>query len=177
VDSVPYAIRAAGRDEAQLLAGIIASSFAGVARRFGLTAQNCPKHPSNCTPQWVRGDFERGVVYFLLEADETPVACAALERADARRVYLERLAVLPQMRRRGLGRALVEHVAAQASGLGAQSLGIGIIAAQDELRCWYLKLAFRQGQTKSFAHLPFEVLFMERALQGGPYAIPGPTVA
>ena len=160
----PFSIRAARPDEAALLAEIIARSFADVAARFGLTAAKCPKHPSNCTPEWVSGDFARGVTYFLLEMEGKPVACVALEQADAAHCYLERLAVLPDMRRQGLGRALVEHVADQASRLGAKSLGIGIIAAQDELRRWYLKLDFRQGQTKSFAHLPFEVLFMERNL-------------
>ena len=162
--SAPFSIRAARPDEAALLAEIIARSFADVAARFGLTAANCPKHPSNCTPEWVSNDLARGVTYFLLEVDGKPVACAALERADAARCYLERLAVLPEMRWQGTGRALVEHVADQASRLGAKSLEIGIIAAQDDLRSWYLKLGFRQGQIKSFAHLPFEVLFMERNL-------------
>ena len=162
--SAPFSIRAARPDEAALLAEMIARSFADVAARFDLTAENCPKHPSNCTPEWVNGDFARGVTYFLLEAEGKPVACAALEQADQRHCYLERLAVLPEMRRRGMGQALVEHAVDQASRLGAKSLGIGIIAAQDELRRWYLKLGFRQGQIKSFAHLPFEVLFMKRIL-------------
>jgi len=164
MDNLGLTIRAARPDETPLLTDIISLSFATVATRFGLTVENCPKHPSNCTPQWVRSDFQRGVAYFLMEEDHTPVACAALERADDRRCYLERLSVLPQKRRQGLGRALVEHVVAQSSGQGAKSLGIGIIAVQDELRRWYLKLGFHQGQIKSFAHLPFDVLFMERSL-------------
>jgi len=29
-----------------------------------------------------------------------------------------------------------------------------------ELKAWYKKMGFREGETKTFAHLPFKVLFM-----------------
>ena len=158
-------IRPAEKNEAPVLAGIIRQAFAGVAQRFGLTPENCPKHPSNCTDEWIANDRQRGAVYYLLEFDGAAVGCVALEKAQAGMCYLERLGVLPSQRRGGLGRRLVEHVFAMARQMDAGRLGIGIIAAQDELKTWYQTLGFVEKGVKHFEHLPFDVLFMEYDLK------------
>jgi len=160
-------IRRARAQDIDILVEIIRTSFRGVADRLGLTPENCPKHPSNCTTQWVRGGRDRGVVYFILEEEGRVSGCVALERVDQKGCYLERLAVLPDRRRRGLGRALVDHVLMQAGRLGADRVGIGIIAAQAELKEWYRTMGFVEGETKEFAHLPFRVTFMSYNIAGG----------
>jgi len=157
-------IRTAGQDDISLLARLIQTSFEDVAQRFGLNRQNCPKHPSNCSDQWVAQDMARGVVYFILEGDGRPKGCVAMERADATRCYLERLAVLPQFRKAGLGRALVQHVFGQARALGAGQVGIGIMDQDAALKQWYGRLGFMETETKTFAHLPFRVAFMKFTL-------------
>ena len=154
------AIRNAHASDIQLLAGLIRNAYRDVARRFGLTAGNCPKHPSNCTVEWIRRDFERHVSYFIYDVGDTTVGCAALEMAQEGMCYLERLCVLPEQRRQGYGRALAEHVIAQAKARGADRVGIGIIADQSELKQWYRKMGFVEGDSKTFAHLPFRVTFL-----------------
>ena len=44
-------IRKASSGDSSMLSGIIRESFCDVAERFGLTSENCPKHPSNCTQE------------------------------------------------------------------------------------------------------------------------------
>jgi GNAT superfamily N-acetyltransferase len=153
-------IRAANAADAPLLADIIRGSFQDVAKRFGLTLENCPKHPSNYTSDWVERDLGRGVAYFVLVDGNIPVGCVALEKANDAVCYLERLAVLPGCRRKGLGRMLVDHVFSQARALGARTLSIGIIAADTQLKQWYQEIGFVEGETRKYEHLPFLVLFM-----------------
>lgn len=162
-----YTIRAGEREDIGVLTETIRTSFRDVADRFGLTPETCPTHPSNCTSQWVRGDMDRGVTYFILEDEGIAVGCAALERADSGEYYLERLAILPDRRRRGLGRALVGHLLAQAGRSGGGRVGIGIIAAHVELKEWYREMGFVEGVTKTFVHLPFQVTFMSYEIEGG----------
>jgi N-acetylglutamate synthase-like GNAT family acetyltransferase len=142
------------------LAETIRKSFQDIAERFGLTRQNAPRHPSNCTADWIRKDMERGVTYFAIENTKHVVGCVALERANTEVCCVERLAVLPGHRRRGFGKALVEHVLSEARLLGARCVSIGIIAEHTELKDWYRRLGFVEGESKEFPHLPFRVSVM-----------------
>jgi ribosomal protein S18 acetylase RimI-like enzyme len=153
-------VREAKVDECSLLSRLVRDSFRDVAERFGLTLLNCPKHPSNCTDQWIQNDFARGVSYYILETNGKPIACVALEKANPDTCYLERLAVLPEYRRQGFGRMMVDYVLARAKEICAQRVSIGIIAEQTELKAWYKEIGFREGETKEFEQLPFLVTLM-----------------
>lgn len=159
--AVMGAIRDATPADTEVLSRIIREANHDVAVRFALTPDNCPKHPSNCTAAWIAADRGRGVRYFIFSRDDEPVGCVGLERPRADLCYLERLAVLPEMRRRGYGGALTRHALERAKAAGARQVGIGIIAAHAELRNWYGRLGFVEVETRQFAHLPFEVLFMK----------------
>ena len=157
-------IREAKHDETLLISSIIRDSFHNVAERFNLTSQNCPKHPSNCTEEWIKKDFARGVLYYIVENDSIPVGCVALEKANPDLFYLERLAVLPKNRQNGFGKTLVNHVLTIARDAGSKKIGIGIISEQTELKQWYQRIGFIEGETKEFSHLPFLVSFMSYEL-------------
>jgi N-acetylglutamate synthase-like GNAT family acetyltransferase len=159
------AIRRATVEDADLLASIIRTAFADVAARFELTPENAPKHPSNCRPDWVRDALNKGVAYWVIECDGRPAGCVALETPSPEVRYLERLAVTPDRRGRGLGRMLAIRALEEARRSGAEKVGIGIIAAQLELRAWYKSLGFVYERTARFDHLPFEVGFMSLALK------------
>ncbi len=158
-------IREADQD-ADVLACLIREAFHDVARRFSLTQDNCPKHPSNCTADWIRADRARGARYFVFLQNGVPAGCVGLEAAGASLCYLERLAVLPAHRGQGFGRALVGHALLQAEALGACRVSVGIIAAHTELKHWYLKLGFVETETRDFIHLPFQVTFLEHVAAG-----------
>ncbi len=153
-------IRIADEADVEMLAAMIRSSHADVALQFNLTPENCPQHPSNSTTEWIENDLARGVRYYLADWHGEPAGCVALEHANPEMVYLERLSVLPAKRRNGIGRRLVDHVFQETADLGVPRIGIGIIADFVELKTWYIKLGFREGETKTFAHLPFKVLLM-----------------
>jgi N-acetylglutamate synthase-like GNAT family acetyltransferase len=153
-------IRICTKEDAQVLAKTIRSSFRDVAERFGLTQENAPRHPSNCTVDWIQKEMEDGVTYFAIENGTYVVGCIALEQANSEVCYLERLAVLPNQRRRGFGKALVDHTLSEAKLRGVNYISIGIIAEQTELKDWYKRLGFVEGESKEFPHLPFRVTFM-----------------
>jgi N-acetylglutamate synthase-like GNAT family acetyltransferase len=153
-------IRQAGGADVGLLTRLIRESFATVAGEMGLTPENCPKHPSNCTEDWVLEALAKGITYWVLEEDGAPAGCVALEEGGEGVGYLERLCVLPPSRRRGHGRRLVEHLFAEAAGRGMRRVDLGMIAENGALRRWYRERGFAEVEEKVFDHLPFTVLFM-----------------
>ena len=160
VETLPFRIRTCTRDDMGILAETIRGSFRDVAEHFGLTAENCPRHASNCTADWIEKDMDRGVTYFVLENEGSIAGSVALEQAKPGVCYLERLSVMPHLRRRGFGKALVARALLEARGLGCRRVGIGVIADQTELKDWYRKIGFEETDNRAFSHLPFLVTFM-----------------
>jgi N-acetylglutamate synthase-like GNAT family acetyltransferase len=153
-------IREAGQTDIEILVDIIRTSFDDIAERFGLTLQNSPTHPSNCRAEWLLREMNRGVIFYLLENDNQPVGCVALEQVNDELCYLERLSVLPRRRRQGFGKALVMHALSKARLLHARRVDIGIIAEHHELFEWYGKLGFEEVESRIFPQLIFRVTFM-----------------
>jgi N-acetylglutamate synthase-like GNAT family acetyltransferase len=153
-------IRIATKVDIDVLVAIIQDSFLDVAERFGLTLQNSPTHPSNCRPEWVLREMNRGVTFYILENEGQPAGCVALEKISDEVCYLERLAVLPHQRKKGFGEALVKHGLSEARLLDVYRVEIGIIAEYKELQDWYEKLGFEEVESKKFPQLIFRVTFM-----------------
>jgi GNAT superfamily N-acetyltransferase len=156
-------IREATAADLATIAMLVSESNKDVAERFGLTADNCPRHPSFCTAGWVQSDLERGERYFILEVGAVPLACVAYENPSAGLAYLNRLSVLPAHRRHGIGARLVRHIIQLARAASIQTISIGVIGEHDDLQRWYRYLGFVDGETRRFPHLPFSVKYMSYA--------------
>ncbi len=76
-------IRETGTQDVATIAMLVSESNKDVAAKFGLNAENCPKHPSFCTAPWVKADLARGEVYFVIKEDSNPIGCVAYENPSA----------------------------------------------------------------------------------------------
>ena len=131
---------------------------------FALTPTNCGKNPAFCTGQRVIDERAKGAVFYVLEDGGHVCGCVAMERPKPEVVYLERLGVLPEHRSKGFGRALVNHVFAEAGAAGAARVEIAVISEDASLKKWYERFGFVQTSTRKFDHLPFVVAFMAREI-------------
>ena len=154
-------VKIAGPEDAPSLNFVIRQCFGDVARRFGLTPENCPTHPSNSTEDKVKEDIAKGVQFFIKIDRGIPSGCVGLERADEETFHIVRLGVLPGRRRRGFGEELLEKAVSEARNLGAKSISAAIIEQDAELENWYEKRGFVYSETRDFAHLPFRVAFLK----------------
>jgi N-acetylglutamate synthase-like GNAT family acetyltransferase len=159
-----FIIRDSTGNDISLLTKLIRQSFKDVAERFNLTAHNAPNHPSNCTEEWIIKAIQNGNNYYILEHQNIPCGCVALEQANSEVCYLERLGILPNYRNKGFGKALVNHIIQKARNRNAKRVEIGIIAENIELKNWYKKQGFIERSTMKYKHLPFEVLFLFKDL-------------
>jgi N-acetylglutamate synthase-like GNAT family acetyltransferase len=160
-------IREATPKELATIAMLVSASNKDVALKFGLNTDNCPKHPSFYTAEWVKSDLERGQKYFVLEKNSEPIGCVAYENPSTGLAYLNRLSVLPAHRNCGASALLVQHIIQYAKTNFISKISIGIIGEHIELHRWYEALGFNNGETKQFPHLPFSVKYMSYSLCTG----------
>ncbi len=143
-------IRKCDSRDAETLSGLISEAFADQAERFGLDCRNALRHPSNCRPDWIFRDLNRGVVYYLLEHNDTPAGAVALEHVSSEVCALAQLAVSDEFRRQGFGAMLVRHGLTEAQRLGAKRVHAGVMVEDLDLKAWFEKLGFGEKDFREY---------------------------
>ena len=111
------------------------------------------------TREWYEGELKRPDVCFIyvLRTPEHPVAgfCAFWLVAD--QAHINNLAVLPELRSRGIGTQLLEAVIAEAAHLGAVVLTLEVRESNTTALKLYLRAGFkREGIRKNYYTKPVE---------------------
>lgn len=149
---------------------VITASFHTVADEFGYTSKNVPTFPAFIPESSVTEMFDRGAVFIgwmdngpNRRAEEDKIgAVVAVELAHDDLYYLERLSVLPEYRRLGLGRKLMDSAFDEVRKRGGKRISIAVVDTNTVLKEWYIKYGFRIVSTKHYDHLPFPVTFMKK---------------
>ena len=150
------------KDKSSLLR-VIREAFLTVAKGFNLTEENAPTNPAFMSMEKLEQSIKNNVEYFVSEEDGQIVGCAAIQIGkDPGEYYLERLAVLPEYRHKGLGRDLMLRAFKAVKEKGGKTVGIGIVDENKVLKDWYIKNGFKERSLKKFDHLPFTVCFLGR---------------
>ena len=152
-------------------AELIRRSNATVASEFAITQENCPSNPAFTTTAALAGRLAKpGCHCFGLRLHGMLVGFSALMPAGSGEdgaLEVTRLAVLPEHRHKGYGKALLDASVNKAIELGARKATIGIIDANAVLKKWYLSYGFVETAIKRYPFLPFVVCEMELSLPAG----------
>ena len=115
---------------------------------------------NNPTPRgWYEKELERPDVCFVyvLRMDGYPVAGFCAFWLVAEQVHINNLAILPELRCRGLGSLLIEAIIAEAGRLGAEMLTLEVRQSKEAARRLYERAGFFQdGVRKSYYTNPVE---------------------
>lgn len=170
-ESPELSIRPVAESELEACAALIRAGFGTVAEKRGLTPATCPTHGAFLQADRLVRDRMRGHRQFgaFLAGHPDPVGYVTLRpRGDGGGdgFELEKLAVLPTQRHRGIGAALLTFADAAVRSWGGRRITIGIIEDETVLKDWYLAHGYRPTGTATFPNLPFTVGYMERVLDG-----------
>lgn len=153
-------IREAATADAFAAAQLVREAFADIGRRFGLTGENCPAHPSLCRASWITSDMEQGARYYLCYEGPELRGCYGLVRTREQACRLDRLAVAPGHQGRGLGSLLLSDARRRAGEAGMLLLEVSLLHENDGLLRWYVKRGFELNATARYSHLPFTAGFL-----------------
>ena len=151
---------------------VIRDAFITVADEMRLTRQNAPTNPAFLEMEALQAMADKGVVFFGSFQDGNLVGFVAIEKADEDVYYMEKLAVLPAYRHHGYGARLIRHVMETVGAAGGKKVSIGIVDGNTILKNWYARNGFTVTGIRQFAHLPFQVCFMERDVSRLPVGDP-----
>jgi GNAT superfamily N-acetyltransferase len=147
-------VRSASIADVDLLYAILVECGLDMRDRFGLTHW-VPAYPRHLFEE----EVTKGVVYSVEEcgggdtvatfsaSSETP-SYLDLSLWDTGRepcIYLSRLAVLPRLQHRGIGRVCVATAERFALERDCRSIRLDAVARHSELLGWYLKLGYREA--------------------------------
>lgn len=148
------------REDIPECAEIIRRSFITVAEEMGLTKENAPTNPAFIEDSKLMEGLNAGIKMFGIKNSGRLVGFMALEKNDDTTYYLEKLAVLPEVRHLGYGGRFISYAVDYVKKAGGSNISIGIIYENKRLLKWYMKNGFIETGTKVFPHLPFTVCFM-----------------
>lgn len=156
----------ATQEEFEQCARLIRDAFATVAAEFNYTKENASTFPAFITTEKLLSESAKGVRFFGFFDGPHQVGSVALEKAPEQEnvFFLERLAVHPAARHRGLGVQLMDVAVDQARQQGGKTVKIAIVDENRVLKNWYTAYGFRETGIKTYPHLPFTVCFMEKTI-------------
>jgi ribosomal-protein-alanine N-acetyltransferase len=111
------------------------------------------------TREWYEGELQRPEVCFIyvLRTPEHPVAGFCAFWRVAEQIHINNLAVLPELRGRGLGTQLLEAIIAEAEHLGSRLLTLEVRRSNQPARRLYERAGFfEEGVRKNYYTNPVE---------------------
>jgi diamine N-acetyltransferase len=143
---------------------VLRRSFATVAADMNFTEENAPTNAAFMTYERLMESVSKGIHLYGMFNDETLIGTVAIEKSSDEEgvFYLERLAVIPEMRHLKKGRALLDFAFDKVREMDGRKISIGIINENVRLKHWYLDYGFIEMSIRSYEHLPFSVCFMEK---------------
>jgi ribosomal protein S18 acetylase RimI-like enzyme len=140
---------------------VIRRAFGTVAEEMGFTEQNAPTYTAFITPERLEESRKKDGVFWGLFDGGQQVGFVAVDVDKDGKYWMKRLAVLPEFRHGGSGKALVDTVIEYARAKGQKKLYIAMVNEETILKNWYLAMGFKETSTASRPDLPFGVAFME----------------
>jgi ribosomal protein S18 acetylase RimI-like enzyme len=149
--------------EFPVVAEMIRESFMTVAEELNLTPENCPRHTAFIiSPERLHNNYGCGwLMYGLYEDDNKIVGYVSLSKIDEFTYELHNLGVLPEYRRKGYGKELIDFCKCKVKELDGNKIILGMIEENTRLKNWYMQNGFVTTGTHKYEIFPFTAGYME----------------
>jgi len=140
---------------------MVCSSFLVIGIYFNICKGMVLNHTSFITNEKLAAKIKDGYYPFGYFAGSKLVGFVSLCDTDGGVYELSNLAVLPEYRHCGYGKALLDFCKDKVKALGGGKITVGIIEEGAVLKNWYAANGFIHTGVKRYEHLPFTVGYMD----------------
>lgn len=156
-------LREADNSDAETLLALIHAAFAEYIGNI-----DPPSSAPDETVEGIRRKMESAHAV-LAVATDSPAGCVFFE-IEKDHVYLFRLAVNPEHRRRGIGRTLIEFVEHRAIAEKRSRVRLGVRVSLPENRAYYERMGYRFFENRTHAgYSDPTYVILEKQLAGGAF--------
>lgn len=150
--------------DAALVARLIRRAFRPQPALLGLNRVDHPYYAAFQTADKVRQRMAEGGQVLIAWLGDRPVGTVTYRRGREHPDdgWIERLAVLPEYRGRRFGEALMAEAEKRLRKRGARFLRLAIVKQFDGLQRFYERQGYRAAETRTYPHVPFAVLLMQK---------------
>ncbi len=153
------------RKEVDAYVAFIRLAFGVEAKRLGIDKATFPSYGAFLTKDKLLQAVDSGLLLWGYYVEDQVIGTVGLSKKSNERFQLEKLAVDPSERGKGLGRQLLHFAEHYALGQGGVKLSLGMVLENRLLYDWYLKQGFESKKEKLNNKFPFGLSFMEKQLQ------------
>lgn len=155
------------QDDFRPYAKLLNEAFATVARDFGLTKENSPTHNAFITSEELKSQLTDNKEFFYFLDGVHLIGFIAIEKSKRENnlFYIEKVAVHPYTRHKGIGKQLMDFATGRITELGGNKISVGLINSNTILKEWYKRQGYHETGVKTFEHLPFDVCYMEKDIK------------
>ena len=152
--------------EKNQLLHVLHRSFKAAAEEYSFSRESNPRHGSFITLEDLDQLISRGLEMHGCFDHAELIGCVGIRQGDeAGLFHIEKLAVLPERRYKGFGRAIMKYAAGSITQRGGRAISIGIIDKNEKLKNWYKNLGFAETERVEPRSLPFVVCLMKLEIE------------
>ena len=149
-------------NDCQVLTEIQHKSFITVAEEFGYTIENAPYHSAFIKKEKIEKQMMDGGKFFVFKIGDEFIGSVGYILENGNYV-IERLAVIPEYRHKGIGKELMDFIENKVKSKNAKSIRLAMIDNNLVLKEWYYKLGYNVIETKDKG-LIFKISIMQKEL-------------
>ena len=148
--------------ELRATAQLIRDSFRTVADDLGITQERWPSYVAFISDEELLRTARDGITFYAEFDGDRQVGVFGVKLQDDGKFWLEKVAVLPDCRHRGIGKRLMEFACVLAGNAGAKILRLATVDDNQVLKDWYAGMGFVPVEVRHFEHVPYSVCLMEK---------------
>jgi diamine N-acetyltransferase len=150
-----------------LVVSVIRDAFMPVAERMGVTEEDVPRYAAfESVPRLTMWIAEHSVHMFLLFENGCPVGCGGCspDITDARKGWLNRIAVRPSCQGKGYGKVVVTSLEDELRRQGYTRARLGHVSPDHKLHTFYQRLGYETAHVEPSKTWGMEITYMEKDL-------------